>query len=38
MPKLDTPEFALNLEDDWVLVVGDTTDRYVFESPLREPA
>lgn len=36
MPTLETPEFALTLDDGWILVASDTTDRYVFESPLRE--
>ena len=36
MPKLETPEFALTLGDDWAQVINDTTDRYVFESPLRD--
>lgn len=36
MPTLETPEFTLTLGDDWVQVINDTTDRYVFESPLRD--
>ncbi|MCE3289406.1 MAG: hypothetical protein K0R83_1418 [Caulobacter sp.] len=36
MPTLETPEFSLTLDDDWVQVINDTTDRYVFESPLRD--
>lgn len=36
MPTLETPEFTLTLDDDWVQVIADTTDRYVFESPLRD--
>lgn len=36
MPTLETPEFTLTLDDGWVQVINDVTDRYVFESPLRE--
>lgn len=36
MPTLETPEFALTLGDDWAQVINDTTDRYVFDSPLRD--
>lgn len=36
MSTLETPEFTLTLDDDWVRVVSDITDRQVFESPLRD--
>lgn len=36
MSTLETPEFTLTLDDDWLRVIHDTTDRYVFESPLRD--
>lgn len=36
MPTLETPEFTLTLGDDWAQVINDTTDRYVFDSPLRD--
>lgn len=36
MTTLETPEFRLTLDDDWVKVISDVTDRYVFESPLRD--
>lgn len=36
MTTLETPEFTLTLDDDWVRVESDTTDRYLFESPLRD--
>ncbi|WGM40532.1 hypothetical protein [Caulobacter sp. NIBR1757] len=35
MPTLETPEFTLALDDGWVQVIHDVTDRYVFDSPLR---
>ena len=36
MSTLETPEFTLTLDDDWVRIISDTTDRYVFESSLRD--
>ncbi len=36
MPTLETPEFTLALEDDWVRIEGDLADRYLFEAPLRD--
>ena len=35
MPTLETPEFALTLDDGWVPVINDVTDRHIFDSPLR---
>jgi hypothetical protein len=36
MQRLETPEFTLTLDDDWVRIISDTTDRHVFESALRD--
>ncbi len=36
MPTLETPEFALTLEDDWIRHGSDVADRHLFESVLRD--
>jgi len=36
VPTLETAQFSLTLEEDWMEVAGDTPDRYVFECALHD--
>lgn len=36
MTTLETPEFVLTLEDDWIRLGSDVADRHLFESVLRD--